>query len=120
MKKFSYEYCLVKYVHDPAAGEMLNIGVLLFSKEAKRIVSTFKMNTDRLSRTFINFDRDNYQSTAINLVCSVARLRSFKNIEAVCRSLVSDSGFSIQFGSVGAGITNDLEAEAEHIFHRMK
>ena len=48
MSRFEYTYCLVRYVHNPAAGEMLNIGVLLFSEEVKQIVSKFGgSKTDR-------------------------------------------------------------------------
>jgi Protein of unknown function (DUF3037) len=129
MNKFAYTYCLVKYVHNPAAGEMLNIGILLFSDEAKQIVGKFEIHFDRLSSAFANFDGDHYRFIIRNLEYSVSRLNDrfkpslfqseFKDIEGVFRSLVPDLGLSIQFGNVFAGITNNLEHEAEHIFYRL-
>lgn len=129
MNKFGYTYCLVKYVHNPAAGEMLNIGVLLFSEESKQIVGKFEIHFDRLSSAFANFDGDHYRFVIRNLEHSISQLNErfkpslfeteFKDIKGIFRSLVPDLGLSIQFGNVLAGITNNLENEAEHIFYRL-
>lgn len=129
MNKFGYTYCLVKYVHNPAAGEMLNIGVLLFSEESKQIVGKFEIYFDRLSSAFANFDGDHYRFVIRNLEYSISQLNErfkpslfeteFKDIKGIFRSLVPDLGLSIQFGNVLAGITNNLENEAEHIFYRL-
>lgn len=129
MNKFEYTYCLVKYVHNPAAGEMLNIGVLLFSEEVKQIVGKFEIHFDRLSSAFANFDGDHYRFVIRNLEHSISQLndrfkpalfqREFEDIKGIFRLLVPDLGLSIQFGSVLAGITNDLENESEHIFNRL-
>ena len=129
MNKFGYTYCLVKYVHNPAAGEMLNIGILLFSDEAKQIVGKFEIHFDRLSSAFANFDGDHYRFVIRNLEHSISQLNDrfkpslfqseFKDIEGIFRSLVPDLGLSIQFGNVLAGITNNLEDEAEHISYRL-
>ncbi len=129
MKRFSYTYCLIKYVHNPAAGEMLNIGVLLFSDEIKQIVGKFEIHFDRLSSVFANFDGDHYRSVIRNLETSILQLnerfvpslfeQGFKDIKDVFVSLVPDLGLSIQFGNVLAGITGDLEYEANQIFYRV-
>lgn len=129
MNKFGYTYCLVKYVHNPAAGEMLNIGVILFSEEAKQIIGKFEIHFDRLSSAFANFDGDHYRFIIRNLEHSIFQLndrfkpslfqREFKDIKDIFRTLVPDLGLSIQFGNVLAGITNDLEDESEHIFYRL-
>lgn len=129
MNKIEYTYCLVKYVHNPAAGEMLNIGVLLFSEQAKQIVGKFEIHFDRLSSAFANFDGDHYRFVIRNLEHSISQLndrfkpslfqREFEDIKGIFRSLVPDLGLSIQFGNVLAGITNDLENESEHIFNRL-
>lgn len=129
MNRFGYTYCLVKYVHNPAAGEMLNIGVILFSEDVRRIAGKFEIHFDRLSSAFANFDGDHYRFVIRNLEHSISQLNDrfkpslfesgFKDIQGVLRSLVPDLGLSIQFGNVLAGITNDLEEETEHIFHRL-
>lgn len=129
MNKFGYTYCLVKYVHNPAAGEMLNIGVLLFSEEIKQIVGKFEIHFDRLSSTFANFDGEHYRFVIRNLEYSISQLNDrfkpslfkseFEDIKSVFRSLVPDLGLSIQFGNVLAGITSSLEEESEHIFYRL-
>lgn len=129
MNKFGYSYCLVKYVHNPAAGEMLNIGVLLFSEEVRQIFGKFEIHFDRLSSTFANFDGDHYRFVIRNLEHSISQLndrfkpslfqQEFEDIKGIFRLLVPDLGLSIQFGNVLAGITSDLEDEAEHLFYRL-
>jgi hypothetical protein len=129
MKRFSYTYCLIKYVHDPAAGEMLNIGVLLFSDEIRVLIGRFEAHFERLSATFANFDGDHYRAVIRNLESSIASLNEKLNptlfqggvseIKEIFARLVPDLGLSIQFGGVLAGITSDLEYEAEQIFYRL-
>jgi len=129
MSRFTFEYCLVKYVHDPSAGEMLNIGVLAFSEATKEIVGKFEIRYDRLSSAFKNFNGDHYRFVVRNLEHTISQVNErikqslfpseFKRIEQVFRSIVPDSGLSIQFGSGLAGITADLEEEAERIFYRL-
>ncbi|HEY0461236.1 MAG TPA: DUF3037 domain-containing protein [Pyrinomonadaceae bacterium] len=130
MNRLSYTYCSVKYVHDPAAGEMLNIGVLLFSAEKRQVVAKFERTYERLSSVFANFDGNHYRAVISNLEYSVLRLNRnfepslfnkepFKDIKELFGLLVPDLGLSIQFGTVLAGITNDLEDEVERIFHRL-
>lgn len=129
MKRFGFTYCPVKYVHNPVAGEMLNIGVLLFSEELQKIVGKFDIHFDRLSSAFANFDGDHYRYVVRNLELSIVQLNDrfkptlfqneFESIQGVLRSLVPDLGLSIQFGSVLAGLTKDLEDEAGYIFDRL-
>jgi hypothetical protein len=129
MKRFGYTYCLIKYVHNPVAGEILNIGVLLFSDEQRQIVGKFESHFERLSSAFANFDGDHYRSVIRNLESSTSHLNEkfnptlfksgFKDIKEVFSLLVPDLGLSIQFGNILAGITNDLEFESEQIFDRL-
>ena len=129
MNKVGYTYCLIKYVHDPAAAEVLNVGVLMFSKDAKRIAGKFEIHFDRLSSTFANFDGENYRAVIRSMEYSISRLNTnfvptlfgsnVKDIKDVFRQLVPDLGLSIQFGAVLAGITDDLEYEIEQIFDRL-
>jgi hypothetical protein len=130
MNKFGYTYCPVKYVHNPTTGEMLNIGVLLFSAESKQIIGKFDYHFGRLSSTFANFNGNHYRFVITGLEYAISKLNkkfepllfqgeTFKNIKEIISSLVPDLGLSIQFGTIMAGITNDLENEAEYIFQRM-
>jgi hypothetical protein len=130
MNKFSYTYCPIKYVHDPAIGEMLNIGVLLFSFEKRQITAKFDYHFERLSSTFANFNGSHYRFIMTSMEFAISKLNSkfeptlfqsepFKDIKQVMTSLVPDLGLSIQFGTIMAGITSDLESEAEHIFQRL-
>ena len=130
MKRVPYTYCLVKYVHNPSIGEMLNIGVLMCAPERGFIGSRFNNHYERLSHAFSNFDGDHYRSiikgveTAIDNILELTSspalflIHDFpENAEKLARIVAPDSTLSIQFGGMLAGITFDLEDELEHIFH---
>lgn len=129
MSRIEYNYCAVKYIHDPAAGEMLNIGVLVFSKSAGRVLGKFETHYDRLSTVFANFNGEHYRRVVRSFERGISRLNKkfepalfevgFSNISEVFNSLVPDLGLSIQFGPVLAGLTADLEWEVEEVFDRL-
>ncbi|HYM59766.1 MAG TPA: DUF3037 domain-containing protein, partial [Thermoanaerobaculia bacterium] len=56
MTKMSYSFCVLRYAHDPIAGECLNIGVLLVSPLAGFLGVRLEYDCERLSATFAMFD----------------------------------------------------------------
>lgn len=129
MRKSSYTYCLVKYIHDPAAGEMLNVGVLMCAPSESFVDGKFDHHYERLSNTFADFNGDHYRDLIRNLESAVHKLKArdvsptlfvvnsrFETVEQMASYIVPDRGLSIQFGQMLAGLTDDLENELTHIF----
>ena len=63
MNTIPYSYCVIRYLHDPATGEMLNIGVILCAPSSKFVVARVGYRYERLSEAFANFDGDHYRRT---------------------------------------------------------
>lgn len=129
MRKIAYTYCLVRYMHDPKVGEMLNVGVLLCSPEPGYVGIRLNRHYERLSRTFAGFDGEHYRGITDGIENSVQKLRPrndvpklfqvkerIETVEDVIRMIAPDRGLSIQFGPVLAGLAEYPEAELEHIF----
>ena len=56
MKKTPYCYSVLGYCHDPAVGEMLNIGVVLYAPGNGFFRAKIDPHYTRLSNTFVGFD----------------------------------------------------------------
>lgn len=131
MRKIPYTYCLVKYLHDPAAGEMLNVGVLLCAPNLAFVESRFNLFYERLSNTFAGFDGDHYREIITSIQFSVDKLRNWhstptlfvmdsemQTVDDVIKRIMPDRGLSIQFGPMLAGLAEDPHDELEYIFEQ--
>lgn len=130
MNTMTYTFRVIRYVHDPAVGEMLNVGVLLHAPEAHYLGFKFEPLYRRLSNTFVNFDGESYRRY-INRVETALRRVAEKiqpsldltappgDLEAITRLVLPDSGGCFQLGPMLAGITDEPAGELEIIFERM-
>jgi hypothetical protein len=132
MRKTPYTYTVIKYLHDPASGEMLNIGVILCAPEAGFIDARLEYHHQRLSETFVNFDGEHYRQTLRRFMAGLDALRDRVTPETLF-DLVDrpsdarrfgdivwpDTDLSFQLSPVMAGITEDPALAIEAIFHRM-
>jgi hypothetical protein len=131
MKRFTYTYCVVRYIHDPAAGEALNIGVLLCAPEIDLISVKLEYHFERLSETFANFDGEAYRKLLKQLEAGVMRVADqesgalfrqhdvLTDAHKLAARLVPDRDLSLQFGPMMAGVSSDPADELHHIFVRM-
>lgn len=131
MQLIPYTYCVVRYVHDPAAGEMLNVGVLICAPHAKFIGAKFDYHFERLSEAFAEFHGDHYRRVLRQIDAAVADLRSraegglFEFAELptdatrLGATLMPDQDLSFQLGQMLAGVAVEPEAELESLFERM-
>lgn len=131
MNSQAYEYVTMKYVHDPVAGECLNIGVLLLSIGAREtfLAGKFDSRYGRLSEAFAGFDGEHYRRFVYRLQLEIERMYKQLNegqlfpevkptLSAIVSKLLPDSGLSFRCYSVLAGVTHDPSAELDHLFAR--
>ncbi len=131
MKTQPYEYATVRYVHDPVAGECLNVGVLLLSASADKTFfdAKFEFKYARLSEAFAGFDGDHYRRFLYRVEVEVERINDRLNesalfpenlptLDVLLGNLFPDSGMSFQCQTGLAGITHDPASELEHLFAR--
>lgn len=131
MQLTHYTYCVVRYVHDPAAGEMLNVGVLLCAPDVRFIGAKLDYHFERLSEAFADFRGDHYRRVLRQIEAAVSDLRNitegglFPFAEVPADSarlgviLIPDRDLSFQLGQMLAGVTADPEEELDSLFDRM-
>jgi hypothetical protein len=132
MNTTPYTYSVIRYLHDPATGEVLNIGVILSAPAAGVIEARLEHRYERLSAAFIDFDGEHYRRALqqFNQVLDILRDRLSattlfdmwdisSNAQSVAKEIWPDTDLSFQIGEVMAGISDDLSDTIESIFHRM-
>lgn len=131
MNKIPYTYCVIRYVHDPAVGEALNVGVLMCAPKVSYMATLFEYRYERLSDAFVNFDGEHYRNVLHQLEAAIYKLNDrlmgtlFETQEPIADAtqlaalVMPDKGLSVQFGSMLAGITDEIRSEHKHIFDRM-
>ncbi len=124
-----YSYVVLRYVPDQGAGEGLNIGVIIYSEQARFFGHRIDPRYERLSRAFAKFDGPAFRRAAANLV-NVFRtterhfteqplLAGDRSFAEWLRALMPDTGGSLSFTSPRHGITDDLKEEVAVLFDRM-
>jgi hypothetical protein len=124
-----YSYVVLRYVPDQGAGEGLNVGVVIYSEQARFLGHRIDLRYERLSRAFAKFDGPAFRRAAANLV-NVFRATERHFTEAPLlvgdrpftdwlRALMPDAGGSLSFTPPRHGITDDLKEEVAVLFGRM-
>jgi hypothetical protein len=127
-----YSYTVVKYRHDAAAGEVLNVAVVLYSPETGQVGVTYSPRFSRLSEAFADFDGDLYRAVLRKLEQGVAALarpmseglfqmeerERYLDVGQVLRAVWPDQGLSYFAGPVLFGVADDLERERDDLHDR--
>jgi hypothetical protein len=118
-------------VHDRAAAETLNVGVLMYSPETSYLAVQIEPRFERLSRTFAKFDGESYRTTLLQLRESVGTLKQRlfmfpefsglpKDAGGVIRAIWPDVGLSFEAGPTVAGMSSTpLDVTLAELFGRM-
>jgi len=126
-----YTYCVLRYVHDPAAGEALNVGVLAFAPSESWIECRIEQRFARLSSTFRDFNGHQYRAVTRRTLAAIEALKARfrdslptieampRTVEGLFRLLFPDPGLSFQHGEMQGGLARDLELAIADIFDRM-
>ncbi len=131
MSKIAYTYSVVRYTHDPSAGETLNIGVLIYAPDVSYLGVRMEPRFKRLSDAFAEFDGEQYRRTlrrfeqALDNIWNnlVGGLPGMFDLPSDAGRLVAqvwpDQELSFRIGPTLAGVTDDPEQTLESLFRRM-
>lgn len=131
MSNVPYTYSIVKYVHDPAAAETLNIGVVMWAPSCSYLGVKLEYRFERLSQTFADFDGENFKRSLRQFESAVEILNveyrdslilrpvTSSDVKGVLQLVWSDEDLSFRLGATLAGITDNLEYSLNEIFYRM-
>lgn len=125
----TFNYVVLRYVHDTAVAESLNIGIVLVSEESGYINCSLEYDTDRLAATFRGFDARSHQEAMKTLERLIHNMGAEVKDTSIQLTLLRDAAFSMrliwpdaglnyQISSRKVGISEDLDATLTSLFNR--
>jgi hypothetical protein len=130
MSKIPYTYTVLRYVHDTGTGEFANVGVVLTSPELGYADALLRPTYGRLSNMFPGLNGDHFRRVIRHLQSRFDELstqyreemnlgdRPANALELAWRVIAPDDS-SFQWAPMGSGLSADLPATLQTIYHRM-
>src|SRR5271169_21240 len=112
--KNSYSFSILRYVHDPVTQEFINIGVVVYSRQAAFLKAMCTTHYARVSRTFVKIDGNRFRQLTrfieekINSMGSSLPLElpfePLPGIEKLLDRVLPTDDSSVQFSPAGVGV----------------
>ncbi len=126
-----FQYAVLRYVHDLAGGEFLNVGLALYSKSARYLRVELQPRYQRLTAAFPDADGEFYRRYVNHLQSEfdrlIARVRSDQlslldefpeQLESLLASILPPDDSSVQFGPMSGGMAENLDGVFEQLYQR--
>jgi hypothetical protein len=127
MKKASFSFSVLRYIHDVIGGEFINAGVVLYSPEHSYLRANISTKYGRISKTFYEFDGYSFQRYVGALQNRINAhgdeldggwLFPSSRLAEVLSSYLTADDSAFQFGPIHSGVTSDPQAELDRLFNR--
>jgi Protein of unknown function (DUF3037) len=126
LKRESYSYTVLRYVHDVMTGEFVNVGIVVHG--ASGIKFRFNSRTSRISNTFPGFDSKAFRgslSAIKHAIASQALAEQNAGLFAskpdalmlAQRAMISDDS-SFQWSPAGSGVSANLTITVDQLYAR--
>jgi hypothetical protein len=128
--KTTFTYTILRYVHDVATGEFINMGVALYAPEARYISAMCSPRYGRLSKMFLDVNGDHLRSLmryiqarfeehGTKLNTELALVGIPKSIIEIAHSILPADDSSLQWSEPNGGVTDDPAATLEQLYVRL-
>ena len=120
----AYDYSVVRVVPDVARGEFLNVGVVLFAKTHRALLSRITLDEARLRALAAGADVEFIRShlRSIERICAggeAAGPHAHLSASERFHWLTAPRSTVVQLSPVHSGICDDPEVEADRLFVRL-
>ena len=129
MTNMPYTYTVLRYVHDTATAEFVNVGVVLHCAKTNTLGAKFRHTHRRLSSAFPDLDAAAFRSAMVAIERTLKiKADSYKSADlfrsdtdalAMARSVLPADDSSLQWSPVGSGLTSDPATEIDRLFIRL-
>jgi hypothetical protein len=128
--KTTFTYTVLRYVHDIATGEFVNMGVALYAPEAKYVSAICNPRYRRLSKMFLEVNGENLRSLvryiqsrfeefALKLNRELPLDGRPKTIMEIATGILPPDDSSLQWSEPNGGITEDPAATLDQLYVRL-
>ncbi len=129
MKRQPYTYVILRYRHDPVAGEFLNVGVIMVAPESCFLGVKVRKSLGRLGKTFPGIQRAEVTGALASIRYAIEKyghslsetgLFSDREIDAdkIAKKALPLDESSYFWGPLCSGVTSDPQATIESLFAR--
>lgn len=127
--KTPYTYTVLRYVHDVASGEFLNVGVALLAPEEHYVNAMCRTTFQRLKNVFPTLDGESFRGAMRHVNHAFERFQQERRDELALRettggvmsyahAVLGADDSSLQWSPMGSGLTADPERTLEQLFDR--
>ncbi len=128
MVNVAYSFCVLRYMHDPVTQEFANIGVALYSKEARYLNATCTTNYGRITRMFESIDGYRFRQATRYIQDRIQELgqdlstglpfESGAKIEQLLSMVLPPDDSAFQFSPAGVGVSQNLDGTVKDLYSR--
>jgi hypothetical protein len=128
MKSVAYQFSVLRYVHDTATQEFVNVGVAVFAPEIGFLQARWTDSYARISALFVRVDGAHFRQIVHYIGSQIqalgkrytARLPFEPSItlESLLTQVLPADDSAFQFSKIGVGIAQDPQQALAEIFHR--
>lgn len=119
----SFQYQVIRYIHDRLTGEFANVGLIMYSPQTKFVKCQLTRKYRRLSEFFGKVEGHHLLTLLKDIERSVSKLKPdqtiFESIEELSSSLFPKDDSSLVFSDVVNGIDLDLDTAFYDLYQRM-
>jgi len=132
-ERIPFQYSVLRYVHDVATGEFLNVGLAIYSKSARFFQSRLLLRYRRLTQAFPGADGELYRNyisrlqRSLNEVSAEVESNQMRilgeglpdRIEFLLNQVLPPDDSSIRFSEARGGLADDLEGTFDQLYYRL-
>lgn len=126
--KVAYSFSVLRYVHDPVTQEFINVGIAVFSPEARYLRAICTTRYGRITSMFQKIDGQRFRQISQYIqdqICAAGReyesalpFESSAAIEGLLARVLPPDDSAIQFSKAGVGLSSDLDRTLNELFER--
>jgi DUF3037 family protein len=126
--KVAYSFSTLRYVHDPVTQEFVNVGVAIFSPEARYFRAICTPSYSRVTRMFGKIDGQGFRQFSRHIqdrICAMGQAYSSASapegkltMEGMLAKILPADDSALQFSSVGVGLSGDLDRTLNELYQR--
>lgn len=124
----SYEFSILRYVHDTLTGEFINVGVVIFSKDENWVAAQCRNTYARLSAVFPNLNSGHFRkmmkfvqsefALANESLNTQLQFTETNSLQTILHKVLPKDDSSLQWAPVSGGLTLDLKDELAQLYER--
>jgi hypothetical protein len=128
-ERHPYTYTILRYVHDPRAGEMLNVGIVVHVASERLLLARTRPTFGRVKDAFPDLIGPAFTESMRALDRAIGRVAKElaeaqlfvegSDAASLARLALQVDDSSLQWSPVGSGLTDDPNATLERLFERL-